>query len=362
MKMKMKTKIQELQKGIEELAKNMGQITIMEVCGTHTTSIHKYGIRELLPDNIKLVSGPGCPVCVTAQEDIAVAVSIAQQEDVIFTCFGDMMRVPCGDKSLYSLYETGKDIRIVTSPLDALRIAQDNPNKQVVYFGIGFETTAPLTAALIEATDEYGVQNLSIYSAHKTMPQALRQLLKNGSSIDALICPGHVATIIGANAFSFVPEELLMPATVAGFGAYEIMAALFSIIYMLRKNQKSCVNMYPSAVTEHGNREALTLIYKVFEPCNALWRGLGEIKESGLGIRESFGKYDAAQRFEFSIDEIEEAKGCICSNILCGRSKPTDCANFGRACTPSKPLGACMVSSEGSCAAYFRYHRYKARQ
>lgn len=355
--MKMKAKIQELEKRIKELAKNMGQITIMEVCGTHTASIHKYGIKELLPDNIRLVSGPGCPVCVTAQQDIAAVISIAQKEDVIFTCFGDVLRVPCGDKSLYSLYETGKDIRIVTSPLDALCIAKENPGKQIVYFGIGFETTAPLTAALIEAADECRVQNLSVYSAHKTMPQALKQLLKNGSSINALICPGHVATIIGANAFSFVPEELSMPAAVAGFGAYDIMAALFSIMLMLHKNRNSYVNAYPQAVKENGNPEALSLLYKVFEPCDALWRGLGEIKGSGLGIREDFKNFDASKRFDLSIDEIKEAKGCICGSILCGESIPTDCVNFGRACTPKSPLGACMVSSEGSCATYFRYNR-----
>lgn len=355
----METKIKELKRGIDELVKDMGPITIMEVCGTHTASIYKYGIQELLPDNIRLVSGPGCPVCVTAQEDIAAALSIAQQDDVIFTCFGDMMRVPCGDKSLYSLYESGRDIRIVTSPLDALHIAQENLNKQTVYFGIGFETTAPLTAALIEAAEECSVKNLSVYSAHKTMPQALRQLLENGSSIDALLCPGHVASIIGANAFSFVPDELSLPAAVAGFGAYDIMAALFSIIHMLQKNQKRYMNMYPQAVTEHGNEEALSLLYKVFEPCDALWRGLGEIKGSGLRIRDCFGKFDAAQRFDLPMNEIEEVKGCICSSILCGSSIPADCVNFGRACTPNRPLGACMVSSEGSCATYFRYNHCK---
>lgn len=369
LQMKMKTKIEKLKRGIEGLAKDMGLITIMEVCGTHTASIHKYGIQELLPDNIRLVSGPGCPVCVTAQEDIAAALSIAQQDNVIFTCFGDMMRVPCRGESLYSLYERGKDIRIVTSPLDALRIARENPNKQTVYYGIGFETTAPLTAALIEAADECRVQNLSIYSVHKTMPQALRQLLKNGSRIDGLICPGHVASIIGSKAFSFLPDELSLPAAVAAFGAYDIMAALFSIMYMLKKGQKGCINMYPQAVTGHGNEEALSLLYKVFEPCDALWRGLGEIKGSGLRIRECFGKFDAARRFDFTMEqrfdysahemekEIEGIKDCICRSILCGESIPTDCVNFGRACTPNRPLGACMVSAEGSCATYFRYNR-----
>ena len=358
----MKYEINDIKKNIAELAENMGQITIMEVCGTHTASIHKYGIQELLPDNIRLISGPGCPVCVTAQKDIAGALSIADQENVIFTCFGDMMRVPCGDISLYSLYESGRDVRIVMSPMDALHIAQSNPDKQTVYFGIGFETTAPHTAALIEAADECGIQNLSILSAHKTMPQALKKLLRGGSSIDALICPGHVAAIIGAHAFSFVPDELKLPAAVAGFEAYDIMAALLCIVHMCRSGERKCVNMYPRAVTEHGNREALSLLYKVFEPCDALWRGLGEIQGSGLGIKECYRRFDAAHKFDIHIKNIEEAKGCICARILCGKSMPTDCVNFGAACTPDSPLGACMVSSEGSCAAYYSYNGVSSKR
>ena len=199
----MKEQIERIKKGIAELAAALGRITIMEVCGTHTAGIRKYGIQELLPDNVRLVSGPGCPVCVTPQRDIAVAISLADREEVIFACFGDMMRVPCGDRSLYSLYEQGREIRVITSPLDALEMARNNPRRQVIYFGIGFETTAPLTAALIEAARESGIRNLSVLSAHKTIPQAVAQLLKGDHKIDALLCPGHVASIIGAEAFSF---------------------------------------------------------------------------------------------------------------------------------------------------------------
>lgn len=351
----MKYKVEDIKKNIDKLAEGLGRITLMEVCGTHTASIHKYGIKELLPDNIRLVSGPGCPVCVTSQGDIAAALGVAAREDVIFTCFGDMMRVPCGDTSLYSLYEGGRDVRIVTSPLDALRIAQNNPDRQTVYFGIGFETTAPHTAALIEAADECGIQNLSVLSAHKTIPQALRKLLTDESCIDGLICPGHVAAVVGAQAFSFIPDELMLPAAVAGFEAYDIMAAILSIVSMISKNERKCVNMYPRAVPEQGNKVALSLLYKVFEPCDALWRGLGEIKGSGLGIKECYRKYDAAYRFNIQVNEVEEPKGCICARILSGKNIPTDCPNFGVKCTPESPLGACMVSSEGSCAAYYRY-------
>lgn len=353
--MEAKQRIEAIKRSLAGLARSMGQISIMEVCGTHTASIRKYGIEELLPGNVRLVSGPGCPVCVTPQEDIAAAISIAALDEVIFTCFGDMMRVPCGDTSLYSLYESGKDIRVVISPMDVLRIAQDNPDRRVVYFGIGFETTAPLTAALIEAADKCGLQNLSVLCAHKTIPQALAQLLKSGSNIDALLCPGHVAAITGAGAFTFVPRELSLPAAVAGFEAYDIMAALFCIIQMLSKGEKKCVNMYPRAVTGSGNQEALSLLNKVFEPCDALWRGLGEIRGSGLRIKERYRNFDAAHTFDLRLDDIQEAEGCICARILCGKNIPTDCVNFGRACTPDRPLGACMVSSEGSCAAYYHY-------
>ncbi|HHV95614.1 MAG TPA: hydrogenase formation protein HypD [Clostridiaceae bacterium] len=372
--------MKDIQRKIAELAWGIGKITIMEVCGTHTVSIRKYGIQQLLPGNVRLVSGPGCPVCVTDKRDITLALSIATQEDVIFTCFGDIMRVPCDGRSLYSLYEEGKDIRIVTSPLDALTIAQDNPKKQIVYFGIGFETTAPLTAALIEAAEARGIQNLSVLSAHKTMPQAIIHLLKDDNTIDALICPGHVASIIGAHAFSFVPEKLMKPAVVAGFEAYDIMIALLGIMKMLHDGERKCMNMYPRAVKPQGNKEALSLLYKVFEPCDALWRGMGKIPSSGLKIREYYKKLDALSKFNININDDkfsinisdeklkdtkvtsdvmrngqDETNKCICARILCGKNIPPDCPSFGEACTPANPLGACMVSSEGSCAAYYRY-------
>lgn len=351
----MNYKIDDFKKKIAVLAQGLEQINLMEVCGTHTASIWKFGIRQLLPDNIRLISGPGCPVCVTAQKDIAAALSIANEKDVIFTCFGDMMRVPCGNKSLYSLYESGRDIRIVTSPMDALHIAWANPDRQTVYFGIGFETTVPHTAALIEATDAYGIRNLSVLSAHKTMPQVLKVLLKNENNIDGLICPGHVAAITGAKAFSFVPDELMMPAAVAGFEVLDIMMAIFILVHMIRNGERKCVNTYPRAVTEFGNTEALALSGKVFEPCDALWRGFGRVGGSGLAIRGRYRNFDAMHRFDVHNSTAEEAKGCICSLILAGKSTPADCKNFGSICKPDEPMGACMVASEGSCAAYYRY-------
>lgn len=347
--------IEDVINGIRALAEGLGDVTIMEVCGTHTHSIRRFGIPSILPSNIKLVSGPGCPVCVTAQEDIAAALDIADQEDVIFTCFGDVMRVPCGNASLYSLYESGRDIRLVTSPLDALEIAKANPGRQVVYFAIGFETTAPHTAALIEAANNQKVENISILNTHKTMPQALQALLSGQKKINALLCPGHVASVIGANAFRFVPEKLNLPAAVSGFEAYEILAAVLKIIELCRYNRVDCVNMYPGVVTADGNRRAVELMYRFMEPADAVWRGLGIIKKSGLKLRREYARFDALARFEITHRKPEEPKGCICARILRGDKTPDECARFGKDCTPDTPFGPCMVSSEGSCAAYYQY-------
>lgn len=351
----MKTGINDLIAAIKLLAQDMDEISIMEVCGTHTASIRKYGIPSVLPENIRLVSGPGCPVCVTSQEDINIAVSIADREDVIFTCFGDMMRVPCGDRSLYSLREAGRDIRIITSPMEVLDISKANPEKQVVYLGIGFETTAPHTAVLVEEALKQNIKNISVLNSHKTMPQAITQLLKDECRIDALLCPGHVAAIIGSDAFNFVPESLNLPAVISGFEAYEILAAILSILTMLKNNRKECINMYPMVVTKSGNKKALELINRVMESEDAVWRGLGIIPKSGLKFRESYIAFDASKRFEIIGNKVQEPKGCLCSGILRGESIPTDCRHFGKNCIPDKPMGPCMVSSEGSCFSYYNY-------
>lgn len=347
--------IADLLQGIRKLADQTGPVTIMEVCGTHTSSIRQYGLPSLLPPNIRLVSGPGCPVCVTSSADIAAAITLASLDEVIFTCFGDMMRVPNGKISLYSLYEQGRDVRLVTSPLDALTIAQQQPEKQVVYFGIGFETTAPHTAVLAEKATQAKVRNLSILNAHKTMPAAITALLQNESSIDALLCPGHVAAMIGADAFAFVPEKLHLPAAIAGFEADEILAAILSIMDLIQKQKLECVNMYPQVVTPTGNRSALDLLYRVMEPSDAIWRGLGSLPQSGLQFRPAYRGYEARNRFAIEKTEMAEPKGCLCAAILRGKAIPPNCAHFGSTCTPDAPIGPCMVSSEGACAAYYRY-------
>ncbi|HCG34966.1 MAG TPA: hydrogenase formation protein HypD, partial [Clostridiales bacterium] len=330
-------------------------MTIMEVCGTHTACIQKHGIPSLLPDNITLVSGPGCPVCVTAEEEIAQAIFMARQQGVIFTCFGDMMRVPCQQGSLYALYEQGKEVRLVTSPMDALKIAIDNPSKQVVYFGVGFETTTPHTAALAEAVAAQSIPNLCVFNTHKTMPAAIRQLLQKNHALDGLLCPGHVASVIGWEAFSFVSQDLHLPAVVAGFEAFDILAALLRLVDMVKKQSPHCVNMYPRAVSKEGNPQALCLLHQVMEPADAAWRGLGIIQNSGVRFQQEYQFLDAGHRFTLPVFSPSKPKGCMCANILRGEKTPKACVHFGKTCTPDHPVGPCMVSSEGSCAAFYRY-------
>lgn len=337
------------------LSEQLGNISIMEVCGTHTASIYKYGISDVLPKNIELLSGPGCPVCVTSQIDIEKVISLLRYESVTVCCFGDMLRVPAGDNSLYKMRENGYDVRIITSPLDVLNLAQQNPNRIFVFFAVGFETTAPLTAALLESAKEAGTSNLFVYSAHKTMPNVLRALFSQSNEIDALICPGHVSAITGRRGFEFVAHELNMPAVIAGFGAKDILIAIYYILKMLTANEAKCINAYPSVVREEGNTIAQSLISKVFEPSGAYWRGIGYIENSGLKINSEYSEFDAEQHFEMLYQEANENAACICGEILTAKKKPTDCALFGTVCTPYSPAGACMVSSEGNCASYYKY-------
>jgi hydrogenase expression/formation protein HypD len=327
----------------------------MEVCGTHTHAIRRHGIRQLLPPNIRLVSGPGCPVCVTAEEDIALALALARLENVTLFCFGDMLRVPCGDESLSLLASRGADVRIALSPLDALDFALAHPAREVVWYGVGFETTTPHTAALLEATRRDRVQNLSVFSAHKTMPNALRALLGDASHVDALLCPGHVASITGANAFAFVPEELHLPAAISGFVPEELLAAILALVTMVKRGNPALINAYPRVVKPSVNETARALVDEWFVPSGAVWRGLGEIPQSGLALRPEHAKYDALKRLSPANIAIPRRNACRCGDVLRGSIEPIECPLFGKACTPPHPLGACMVSSEGACAAYYQY-------
>lgn len=344
-----------LSNAIAQQAKDLPEMTLMEVCGTHTHAMHRYGIRQLLPQNIRLISGPGCPVCVTDDADLVAAFWIAKQKNVVLCCFGDMLRVPCGGESLLSLAAAGANVRVCVSPLEALTIAREEPQKHVVWFGIGFETTLPHTAALIEAAHHHAVKNLFVQSAHKTMPAALRALLRGACRVDGLLCPGHVAVITGAEAFRFVPQELSLPAAVAGFEAEDLLLAILALVSMLREGKPALVNAYPRAVKSAGNETARALVDKVFEPCDAVWRGLGLLTQSGLAIRPAYAAFDAAKRFSAPKIALSQATGCRCGDILKGLAQPPDCPCFGTSCTPMNPLGACMVSTQGACAAYNTY-------
>ena len=340
---------------IAKAASDLPQITIMEVCGTHTHAIRRHGIRQLLPPNIRLVSGPGCPVCVTAEEDIGLALALAKLPNTTLFCFGDMMRVPCGGESLQQLSARGADVRIALSPMDALFFAKEHPAREVVWYGVGFETTSPHTAALLEAAKRERIQNLSILSAHKTMPNALRALMGESSQVDALLCPGHVAAITGAEAFRFLPEELHLPAAISGFAPEELLLAIFALVRMKGSEKPSLVNAYPRVVHAHANEAARALVEAWFSPCDALWRGLGQIPFSGLALRPEHAEYDAVVRFSPARVIPPTTNGCRCGDVLRGGIEPTACPLFGTVCMPQRPLGACMVSSEGACAAYYQY-------
>jgi len=330
-------------------------MTIMEVCGTHTHAIRRHGIRQLLPQNIRLVSGPGCPVCVTAEEDIALALALAKQPCVTLFCFGDMMRVPCGNESLLQLSSRGADVRIALSPLDALAFAKENPSREVVWYGVGFETTTPHTTAMLEANERDCVQNLTVFSAHKTMPNALRALLGSDTNIDALLCPGHVASITGADAFRFLPEELHLPAAISGFEPEEMLVAILALVTMIRRGKPALINAYPRLVKPTPNETARALVDAWFVPSDAVWRGLGMIPMSGLTLRPEHARFDALKRFALAPVQVPSHTACRCGDVLRGSIEPIECPLFGKACVPQHPLGACMVSSEGACAAYYQY-------
>jgi len=331
-------------------------LTFMEVCGTHTMAIARFGIKELLPGNIKLLSGPGCPVCVTPNRYLDHAIAIGRQENVTITTFGDMMRVPGSTTSLEKEKAEGRDIRIVYSPLDALELAKKNPDKEVVFLSVGFETTVPTIASTLIMAKRDNVKNFSILTANKVVPPALEALLGGDLGLNGFILPGHVSTIIGAKAYQPVINDYKVPCSIAGFEPTDILESILDLIEQNIANEPKLSIEYTRAVTMEGNTKAQAAIYEVFEATDAEWRGVGVIPGSGLKLNKAFGNFDASTRFNVTIEETKEVKGCICGSILQGLKTPKDCPLFGSACTPENPVGACMVSSEGTCAAWFRYN------
>jgi hydrogenase expression/formation protein HypD len=328
----------------------------MEFCGGHTVAIFKYGIRQALPPTIELVSGPGCPVCVTATADIDKAIALALVPGVIITSFGDMLRVPGNRSSLQQARAMGADIRVVYSTLDALKIAQDNPAKSVVFIGVGFETTAPTIAASILQAHEQRIKNYRILSLHKLCPPVIKTILDAGEmKLDGLICPGHVSAVTGSNAWEFVAMDYGIPCVVAGFEPTDILQCVDMLVTQVEKREAKVEIAYKRGVTPEGNLQAQKIMLRVFEPCPAKWRGMGEVPQSGLKLRQQFAAYDAEVAFDIKQDSAIEPKGCICGEILRGVKTPADCRLFRKVCTPENPVGPCMVSSEGSCSAYFQY-------
>lgn len=331
-------------------------VTIMEVCGTHTMAIFRYGIRDLLPSKVRLISGPGCPVCVTPSYYIASAIELAKREDVIITTFGDMMRVPGGSSTLLLEKANRRDIRIVYSPLDSLKIAAENPDKKVVFLSIGFETTTPIAALTVIKAKEEGIKNISILSANKTVPEALRILSADEDiSVDGYLYPGHVSAIIGTGFYETIAREYGITGVVTGFEPLDILGAIISIITHSNSNNAVVENHYSRVVSKDGNPIAVEKMYEVFEPTDAIWRGIGCIPGSGLKMKDKYRLFDAWEIFELQDQSGEEPKGCMCGEILKGKLTPKECKLFNKVCTPENPIGACMVSSEGTCAAYYKY-------
>ena len=330
---------------------------LMEICGTHTMAIFRHGIRSVLPNNIDLVSGPGCPVCVTATEEVDRSVKLARIPDVIITTFGDMIRVPGTESSLQQEQGSGADVRMVYSTFDALKIAEDNPEKEVVFLGIGFETTAPTVAAVIKTAHVGKIINFSVLSAHKLLPPAMDALISGGDlDIDGFICPGHVSTIIGTSSYETVADRYGIPCVVVGFEPIDILQGILMLVEQSENGRAEVEIQYTRAVAPEGNPGALKTMEEVFEPCDSPWRGLGVIPGSGMAIREMYSDYDARNRFDLDVPAAKEPPGCRCAEVLRGIIKPFECKLFRQGCSPLNPVGACMVSSEGTCAAYYKYH------
>jgi len=333
-------------------------IRLMEVCGTHTVSIFRHGIRTILPESISLLSGPGCPVCVTAQRDIDAFIETAKRKDVIVATFGDLMRVPGTYSSLQKQRAKGADVRVVYSAFDALAVAQKHTDKKIVFLGVGFETTAPTVAAAVLVAKKQGIQNFLVFSALKLVIPALEALVSTPTlKIDGFMLPGHVSVVIGTKAYREFFELHQVPCVVAGFEPVDILRAISLLVEQSAHQQPRLENAYERAVKFEGNLKAQETMEKVFEAAEVPWRGLGSIPASGLKIRETFKSSDAAEMLELDISHSKDPKGCGCGDILRGLKKPTECALFSRACNPEHPVGPCMVSSEGTCAAYFRYQR-----
>lgn len=328
----------------------------MEFCGGHTVTIFKYGIRQVLPAHIEMVSGPGCPICVTANSDLDKAIALSGIPGVIITTFGDMLKVPGSLSSLQEAQAGGADVRMVYSTMDALEIAERNPDKSVIFLGIGFETTAPTVAASILQAEEKGLKNYYVLSLHKFCPPVIKALLDSGEvKLSGLVCPGHVSAVIGSNPWEFIARDYGIPCVVSGFEPLDILQSIALLVAQVESGESKVEIAYRRGVRSEGNLEALRLVERVFESCPADWRGLGIVADSGLKLSKQYQRFDAELAFTLKTEQSREPAGCICGEVLRGVKAPPDCRLFGKACTPQHPVGPCMVSSEGTCSAYYLY-------
>jgi len=332
---------------------------IMEVCGTHTMAISKYGIRNLLPEGVELISGPGCPVCVTEPGIISVAIELAKHGITIVT-FGDMMRVPSSKGSLQEARAKGADVRVIYSPLDAVEMSFSNPSIDICFFAVGFETTAPGIVLSLKKAVEFGLKNFTMLTSMRTIPPAMEEIAKDANvNINGFLAPGHVSTIIGSRPYINIVKKYGIPSVVSGFSASDIIASLDMLLTMIEKGDRNVRVQYDSVVKEEGNKKAKDIIDSYFVVSDILWRGLGIIKDSGLRIKDEFSMFDALIKYDLQVEVEEEPTGCLCGDVLGGRIVPINCPLFGSVCTPEKPVGPCMVSSEGSCSAYYKYRSVK---
>lgn len=341
------------------------RVNLMEVCGTHTVNACRSGVHSLMPDNVRLLSGPGCPVCVTAQRYIDAMVRLGRRADVTLTTYGDMIRVAGEGGSLELARSAGADVRVVTSTMEAVEVARANPDRQVVFAAVGFETTAPATAASVLAARKLGLDNYTVLPCHKLVIPAMRTLLEDPEiRIDGFLCPGHVSVIIGADAYQPIVRTYAKPCVISGFEALQIMEGVVALVAQFVEGRAELENLYPEIVSDAGNVRARQLLDRVFVPGDSAWRALGVMADSGLDLRPEFRAFDGFARFEIELGTDNEPPGCRCGEVITGRCDPDDCKLFGTVCTPIYPIGPCMVSSEGSCQAWFKYRRneLKAKQ
>lgn len=349
--------VQNISKKLRKL--NGHEISLMEVCGGHTMAIRRFGIPSLLPFNIKLISGPGCPVCVSGIGFIDKAIECTKIKDVIITTYGDLIRVPGSKSSLEKEKSMSADIRIVYSTLEALEIAKLNKDKKVIFLGIGFETTAPGTAVAIQKAQSENISNFYLLSAHKIMPPVMEVLLNDEVKIDGFICPGHVSTITGSKIYNFIPDKYKIGCVVTGFEPTDLMQAIYMLAKQINSKEQKVEIQYSRVVTSQGNTKAQAIMNEVFETQNDYWRGIGEIAESGLKLKEKYRGFDAEHVFDLRVEPVKENPNCICGDILRGLKNPNDCKLFMKLCSPENPIGACMVSAEGTCHAYYKYNSYE---